>query len=328
MNDYAGFLKKLKGAKRVIIASHYSPDGDGIGSTIALGMVLEGMGKKCVLYNRDKVPDNLQFLPNADRIVKKINADDEFDMAIMVDCAQPSRISDEFAAHKKLGTIGLIDHHQLEKSQADFLLLDSEAASAGEVVFRLVKHAGLKAGPQLAQCIYTTLVVDTGFFKYSATNAHVFEVAAELVKAGASPWVVAKNMEESFPASRMKLLAQSLATLEVELGGRYATMEVTERMLKDTGSTMEVSEEFATYPRAIAGVEVAALFRDIGDGVIKVSLRSKDLVDVVVIARPMGGGGHARAAGVRVRASMQEAKAKIKSAVEASLLKSKKTSEK
>ncbi|MFA5810774.1 MAG: bifunctional oligoribonuclease/PAP phosphatase NrnA [bacterium] len=319
MNDYAGIIDRLKGAGRFLVASHYSPDGDGIGSTLALGNVLSKMGKDVVLYNRDGVPANLRFLPGADRVVSRLDQDQEFDMTIMVDCAQSLRVSDEFAAHKKLGTIACIDHHMLEKTEAEVLLLDPTAASAGEVVMRLMKRAGLEADADVAQCIYTTLVVDTGFFKYSSTNAHVFELAAELVKAGAEPWEVAKHMDESYPASRMKLLARSLSTLEIDLGGRYATMEVSQDMLAATGATMEVSDEFATFPRSIQDVEVAALFRDLGDGAIKVSLRSKDIVDVSALARSMGGGGHARASGVRMRATMAEAKLRIKTAVEHAL---------
>ncbi len=319
MEDYAAFLERLRDSQRVLVASHYSPDGDGIGSTLALGFMLERLGKSPVMYNRDSIPDNLRFLPGAERLVRSIDPNESFDMAIMVDCAQPSRVSDEFAARKNPGVLACIDHHVLENAEAELLLLDPTAASAGEVVMRLMKSAGLVIDAAVAKCIYTTLVVDTGFFKYSSTNAHVFELAAELVGNGAQPWEVAKYMEESYPASRMKLLARSLATLDISLGGRYATMEVTEEMLLATGATIEVSDEFATYPRSIAGVEVAALFRDIGDGVVKVSLRSKDIVDVAAIARSMGGGGHMRAAGLRVRAPLAEAKERIRAAVESAL---------
>ncbi|MFH1829764.1 MAG: DHH family phosphoesterase [Pseudomonadota bacterium] len=319
MDEYSAFIERLKKANNFLIASHYSPDGDGIGSAIALGIALEKMGKKAVLYSLDAIPENLKFLPYTDRFIRSIPPDEKYDMAIMVDCAQRKRISDEFAAHRGFGAVACIDHHVLEKAEADLLLLDGQAASTGEVVMGLMKHAGVEVDADVAQLIYTTLVVDTGFFKYSSTNAHALSLAAELVEKGAQPWVVAKNLEESFPAARLKLLARSLSTLEIDIDGRYACMEVTKAMLDETSATVDFSDEFATYPRAIRGVEVAALFREVEKDLTKVSLRSKDIVDVAMLAKSMGGGGHARAAGVRVKAPLAEAKKRIREAVEKAL---------
>ena len=319
MDDYAGFIGKLKASKLFLVVSHYSPDGDAIGSTIAMGMALEMMGKQAVLYNRDPLPDNLRFLPGAEKFVSVIPSGAHFDMAIMVDCAQRKRISDDFASSTSFASVACIDHHKLKGVEADLVLLDDEAASTGDVVLRLVERAGLPVGPELAQCIYTTLVVDTGFFRYSSTDSRVFSLASKLVSLGASPWDVAKNLEESYPEARLKLLAGSLATLSVDLNGRYATMDVTAKMLKETGACMEFSDEFTTYPRSIKGVEVAALFREVDAGHVKVSLRSKDTVDVAELARWMGGGGHARAAGLRIKATMEEAKLRLREAVDKAL---------
>jgi len=323
MNDYGAFLKGIEGARSFVIASHFSPDGDGIGSTLALGMALERMGKRVVMYNRDRLPENLEFLPGAGRLVRELSADARFDMAIMVDCAQRKRISEEFAAHQGFGKLACIDHHKLKDLEAEITLLDDCAASTGEVVLHLMETAGIDIDVDLAQCIYTTLVVDTGFFRYSSTNAHALEIASQLVRNGASPWEVAKNLDESYPASRLRLLALSLSTLELGMEGKYATMEVTQGMLKESGAGMEYSDEFATYPRSVKGVEVAALFREVEGGVIKISLRSKDSVDVAELARPMGGGGHSRAAGLRIRGTMEQAKSKLAGAVEEALKNSK-----
>lgn len=318
---YDAFLAKLRAAKRVLVASHYSPDGDAIGSTIALGLLLRGMGKEVLLYNRDGVPGNLAFLPGAKDISTRLGGMPACDLAVMVDCAQRTRISDKFAASKAFADVACIDHHLLERPEATELLVDSEAASTGEVVLRLARRAGLEPGPDFAMCIYTTLVVDTGFFKYSNTSAESFALAAKLVQQGAKPWAVARNLEESYPLARMRLLALALATLDLRLGGGYATMDVTQKMLADSGAAMDLSDEFAVFPRSIEGVEVSALFRQMEDGLTKVSLRSKDVVDVAALARAFGGGGHARAAGFRVRASMVETKRRIGEAVALALAK-------
>lgn len=321
MDEYDALIARLKRGKRFLVASHYNPDGDGIGSTLALGTMLGQMGKEVVLYNRDGLPKNLAFLPSSDRIVKHIPKV-SFDTTIMADCAKRKRISDEFAAFKGLGEVVCIDHHLFEEPEADFKLIDSDAASTGEVVLRLMRRAGVNISPDIAQYIYTTIVVDTGFFKYSNTTADILAIAADLVRAGAKPWIVAKNIEESYPVARYRLLGASLATLSVSLGGRFASMDVTQEMLKISGATMDLSDEFATFPRSIEGVEVSALFRENDDGRVKVSMRSKDIVDVAAIAQRFGGGGHAHAAGFQMKATMEEVKKMVDEAVARALLQS------
>lgn len=315
MDEYDAFIARLKGAASFLVASHYNPDGDAIGSTIALGLLLKRLGKDVLLYNRDPIPKSLGFLPGAEGVVHRIPQGMAFDLAIMVDCAQRERVSDEFAAHAGFKAVACIDHHLHETPDAGVTLVDSAAAATGVVIARLMKRAGVGLDTASAQCIYTTLVVDTGFFKYSGTDAEVLSLAAELVRAGASPWTVAKGLEESHPFARMRLLSASLATLAVEEGGRYATMDVTRGALLSSGAAMEMSDEFAVFPRSIEGVEVAALFREADDGRIKVSMRSKDVVDVSAIARNFGGGGHARAAGFYVRGTLADVKAKVLGAV-------------
>jgi phosphoesterase RecJ-like protein len=317
--DYQAIVEMVREAKRFLLTSHNNPDGDGMGSALALALALESAGKTAVVYNRDGMPANLGFLPSSARVVTKLDQSYECDLAVMLDCAQRKRISDEFAAYGGARQFVCIDHHALVDAEADVSLVDCQAASTGEVVLHIIEALGLAVTPDIAQCIYTTFVVDTGFFKYSNTNAHVLEVAAKMVGAGAEPWLVAKSIEESHPASRLKLLAMSLATLRLEADGRYASMDVTQDMLKKSGADMSLSDEFATYPRTIDGVEVAALFREVEKGLIKVSIRSKDVVDVALIARGFGGGGHGHAAGFRMRCGMKEAKKRLLDEVEKAL---------
>lgn len=312
---YDEFVAKIKNVRSFILVSHQSPDGDGIGSCLALGFALRSIGKEVTLYSKDEIPANLAFLPFSGDFVHEIPSDKTFDIAIMLDCAQRKRISEEFAKFTGAKEFACVDHHLLTTVEAEFLLIDDKAASTGEVILRLLKKAGLKVTKDIAQCIYTTLAVDTGFFKYSNTTQDALAVAAELVGEGASPWEVSKNIEESHPAERMKLLALSLASLEMGFNGKFASMDVTSNMLSKSGATIELSDEFASYPRAISGVEVSALFRDVEPNLVKVSLRSKDYVDVAKIAGKFGGGGHARAAGFRMRTSIDIAKQKLTEAL-------------
>ena len=323
MLEYDVFIELLKKGESFLIASHFNPDGDGIGSTLAMGAFIERIGKRAVLYNRDRLLSSLAFLPGSEKIVSSIDPAAKFDMTIMVDCAQQKRISDEFASFAGKGRVACIDHHLLEAPEADSTLVDKDAASTGEVVLRLLRRARMEITPDVATCIYTTLVVDTGFFRYSNTNESIFALASELVSEGASPWLVAKHLEESYPLSRMRLLGRSLSSLELRHGGRYATMDVTQAMLGETGAAIEHSDEFAVYPRAIEGVEVSALFREIEPGRVKVSLRSKDTIDVAAIARGFGGGGHARAAGLMIKAPLVEAKARLDEIVAGEIVRAK-----
>lgn len=309
--DYKNVIEEIKKANTFFIGSHVNPDGDGIGSTIALGMALTSLGKSVTMYNENGVPYNLSFLKGSDEVVSVLRPDAKFDMAIMVDCAQRNRISEDFAGHEGISSYICIDHHELDDAQADLMLVDKNAASTGEVVLHVIEALGVPVDETIAECIYTTLVVDTGFFKYSNTSSHALEIAGDLVRKGASPWRVAMHLDESNPESTYKLLSLSLATLNIDCDGKYSTMDITAEMLQMSGAKMEYSEEFATYPRSIAGVEVSALFREVDDGKVKISMRSKDYVDVAKIAKMFGGGGHAHAAGFRMKANIAEAKKRL-----------------
>lgn len=314
MNIYDEIIEALKGKKRVLIGSHINPDGDALGSTLALGMALSKMGKEVVLYNRDGVPKSLAFLPHSALIVRQI-PEVPYDAAVLVDCASPERAGVPFENAKITGPKIAIDHHRIDESAVNISCIDETAASAGEVILRLLKRMNVPVNADTAVCIYCTLAVDTGFFRYSNTTEAVLRVAAELVGCGADPWTVAKNLEESYPPERFYLLAQSLATIEVSKDGKYAHMDVTQKMIKDTGASIEMSDEFASIPRSVGSVLVSALFREMESGKIKVSLRSKEAIDVSAMAKKFGGGGHAHAAGCSITGTLQEVKDKIQAIV-------------
>ncbi len=322
MKSYDEIIKILKEKKRILIGSHINPDGDALGSTAALGIALAKMGKELVLYNRDGVPATLAFLPNSNLIVREI-PDMPFDAAILVDCATPDRAGAPFEKANIVGPRIVIDHHKIDKSAVDVSCIDESAASAGEVVLRILKRMKVPVTADIAMCIYCTLAVDTGFFRYSNTTEAVLATASELVGLGADPWTVAKNLEESYPPARFHLLARSLATLEISEDGRYAHMDVTQKMIGETGAGIEMSDEFASIPRSIDRVLVSALFREMPSGKIKVSLRSKETIDVSAIAKRFDGGGHAHAAGFSITATLGEAKQKMDEVIRKELSNSK-----
>ena len=299
-NESNVFIKFLEENESFLLVSHCNPDGDALGSTIALGLALERRGKKVHMYNRDEVPSNLRFLPRSTDIKQLLP--ESVDVCILIDCSQKERSSKDLKVYEGAKKWACIDHHYIETLDSDIeaKMINENAAATGQVLMNLFKAWNEPISSEMAMCLYCAIVVDTGFFRYSNTTSKIFKIAEELVIAGADPWLVSKNIEENYPPSRLKLMGCSFATLEMELNDKFASISVTQKMLKESNSTIDVSDEFAVFPRSIAGVEVSALFRELGKNVIKVSLRSKENVDVAMIASKFGGGGHKRAAGCRL----------------------------
>lgn len=307
----------FKQAKTFLIVSHYHPDGDALGSAVALGLGLQQLKKQVVIYNRDRIPYNLSFLSEVESVTQNF-PQTHFDAAVMVDCAQPKRVSDAFAGaleQKRFGKLVCIDHHLLDHPVGDIDWIEPEAASTGAVIWHLLKKLKVDRNRAIANLIFCTLTVDTGSFRYSNTTASVFGLAQELVAAGADPWFIARNLDEDNPVERFRLLQHCLVSLTIDPTGRYALMEVTQKMLQASGAKEDLSEEFANIPRSIQGVEVAALFREMKDDQIKVSLRSKERVDVSKIAKQFGGGGHEHAAGCVLDCDLVSAEKQIEQAV-------------
>lgn len=312
---YDAVVNVLQSGRRFLIVSHAHPDGDAIGSTIALGLALEHMGKEVVLFNADTVPWNLKFLPYSDRIVNQLSASECFDATIMVDVAQAERVGKLFVDCKEKGKLVCIDHHLNIPDGFDVKCLDGTAASTGDVIYRLLKCLGQPITKEIATLIFCTLVVDTGNFRYSNTTASVMNSAKELVEAGADPWEVAQNLEENNPPEMIDLLQRVLKTMEFHMNNNVATIVLTKQMLAESGASVEVSEEFINFPRSIAGVEVAVLFREASPDRFKVSLRSKKTFDVAKLVSNFGGGGHKHAAGCTIEADLATARRQILTAI-------------
>lgn len=320
-NSYKQVITVIKDNQSFLIASHAHPDGDGIGSTLAIGLALKALGKDVVMYNQDGVPWSLEFLSGSDQLVTELAGDSGYGATIMIDCAQPERAGRHFPAKDRRGTLVCIDHHIARCEVADVVCQDNEASSTGEVVYNILKRLGAEITPEIATQILTTIIVDTGFFRYSNTSSHALEMAAELVGRGASTWLICKNMEERNPREQLRLLSGTLETIEYHLNGQLAIMTLTRQMLKHAAASVEVAEEFINFPRSIDGVEVAVLVREKARNEFKISFRSKDIIDVALLAGKFDGGGHEHAAGCTVKGCLGEVKQTIIRAVSDALSK-------
>ncbi|MGQ0792686.1 MAG: DHH family phosphoesterase [Deltaproteobacteria bacterium] len=322
MSDSQQIIALIGRGGRFCIASHENPDGDAIGSTLALGLALRQLGKEVLLYNRDSVPDYLRFLAQSSEITNSL-AGAPFDATFIVDCPHAGRVGVEFERFVKSGVGGatvIIDHHESSRPASDFRILDTAASSTGMLIYSLIKTLGTQITPDIAASLYTTISGDTGSFKYSNTYAETFRAAAELVEAGADPSQISEAVYENEPLSRLKLLGLVLPTLEISCGGRVSSIVITQGMFRETGATREDTEGFVNFPRSIRGVEVAALFREEEPGENgdrwKISLRAKGALNVAGIAETFGGGGHKNAAGCTISGGLAHVKSAVLRAVE------------
>ncbi|MEM9592744.1 MAG: bifunctional oligoribonuclease/PAP phosphatase NrnA [Acidobacteriota bacterium] len=291
-------LERLRSGHRFLITSHINPDGDAIGSSLGLARVLRAAGKVAQVWTRDAPPRIYRALPDSDSIhvgtEPPTGFPGDFDAAVVLECPSLDRCG--LDALPKLPLLN-IDHHLGNHMYGEVDWVDTAAPAVGAMVFRLAKALGVTVDPDTADALYLTLVTDTGGFRFSNTTVEAFESAADLVRAGATPARVSHWLFESQPESVLRLLGEMLQSLELHDGGRVATARLTRGMVERAGAQPGDSEGLIDYPRSIAGVDAVALFRDLEDGRIKVSLRSRGTVDVERVARSHGGGGHKNAAG-------------------------------
>lgn len=309
-------IAELKNNNTFLIVSHINPDGDAIGSELALAWGLKSLGKKVTVFNHDKVPDIVQFLPGSSEFVCEIPPDAKFDAAIVVDCGTPKQLGDKFNAFKGYRRLLNIDHHVTNLNFADLVLVDPDACATGVLIYRILKKMGTEITKEIALCIYTTIVVDTGSFRYGNSNREAFNIAGEMVDVGVQPWVVAENLYESQPEGRIRLHAMALNTLSTHYNGKIGFIMVSNDMYKTTRTTAEDTDGIVNYARSLKGVEVAIFMREVSQDKYKASLRSKGRVDVTKIAGRYDGGGHVNAAGCVLKGSLTEVKRKLIEATE------------
>lgn len=291
----------LQEARSVLVVTHVYPDGDALGSQLALGAILEGLGKKVVLFGEEKVSHLYDFLPGSGRIVTDLNVGAAFDCAVALDCGDALRLGREMDRLLEVHPFVAIDHHTGHKDFGDLRWVDPKRGSTGEMVFDLAQALGAEFPYEAAFCLYSAIVSDTGSFRYSSTTARTMRIASELIDMGVDPAKVAGRLYDNFTVSRLELLKYVLDTLQLHADGLVAMIHVTREMFETTGAIEEETENFITYPRSLKTVKIAAFLKETRDGRISVSLRSKGkLHDVAAVARQFGGGGHSNAAGFKL----------------------------
>ncbi|WP_243371159.1 bifunctional oligoribonuclease/PAP phosphatase NrnA [Geotalea sp. SG265] len=301
-----------------LITTHESPDGDAVGSSLALAGYLTGLGKDVTVYLCDPVPDIYQFLPLADKVVNGLPPR-HYDVCFVLDVGELRRAGTAITSCRTIGKFVNIDHHLNCEQFGAINYVDTKACATGALIYRIIEGAGQQINYDIALCIYTAVITDTGSFRYSNANPEAFAIAAKMVEKGINAWDVAEKLYESQPQNRLQLLALALATLSFSPFGDYASIAVTLDMYRQCNASAELTDGFVNYPRSIKGVEVAVFFREIREGLFKVGFRSKGKVDVSALAAAFSGGGHHNAAGCTVEGTLSAVKEKIFTLLEQSL---------
>src|SRR5882762_6092939 len=299
-------LQHIEQRNRFVLTSHARPDGDAIGSALACCQILRLLGKDADVVLHDPVPRIYQPLPFADRVVQADRVNGNYEAAIILECDSVLRTRLEGLENRFLISI---DHHASGRPFAHVNWIDPHAVATAEMVFRLAREAGVKLSPEIATCLYTALMTDTGSFMFQGTNENTFALARELALAGADPAHCARNIYFAHSGAKMRLLGEALRNLNQE--GHLAWIWVTQEQMERCGAKEEDCEGLVNYALSIADAEVAVFFRELPDGRFRVSLRSKGKVNVAALAERFGGGGHECASGCAVKGPLPAAVSEI-----------------
>ena len=305
--------ERIAAADRVLVTCHRGPDGDSVGSMIALSSLLGAQGKEVTLYNPDAVPRRLKWMPLTKRFVRRLGKNAAFPLTIVVDCADARLLGKTFPGPAVTGELIALDHHRSSQPFGDLYVCDPAASSVGLMVARLAKHLGWSIPADAALGIYVSLVSDTGSFSYANTTPEAFHLAAELVESGVDPGSIHAKLNERATMERYALLSKALESLDLRLDGKVAFMTITHEMVKQAGAAWEDTVDLVNYSRAMDGVECGILFTPAKFGGIRVSMRSKSEIDCGQLCESLGGGGHPGAAGCVLDTDMAAAKRRIES---------------
>lgn len=300
-------IKLIQESNNIYIASHVQPDGDNIGSILALGMAIKKLKGKVNILKVDDIPLDYHFLPNLE-LIKEHDADQPIDLFIALDSSDIDRLGlgKQFAL--RANKIINIDHHVTNDNFGHINIVSTSSGATGEIIYKIIKKMGVEIDKDIATCLYTAISTDTGSFMYSSTSHITHLIVADLLKVGIDNNYINVNLYQSRSIERTRLFINSLNKLECFLDGKIGIIAVTQEMLRDNNTKLEDTEGIVSFIRDIDSIEVACLLKEIDNNEIKVSLRSKKEIDVSKICNKFNGGGHVRAAGCTIYGKIDDAK--------------------
>ena len=306
-DDKARLVEILREAERVGVISHYRPDGDAIGSTLALGLALRSLGKRITMWNEDGVPERYAFLEGSNLVqCPPRSGPVEIDLLVCVDCGDPKRLGE--AGMALLHTVPAsanIDHHETNTRYAGTNYIVGGAASCSSVLVPVIDALGIPMSPAVAQALYVGLSTDTGSFQYGSTTAEDMRLAARLIECGVDVGDTNRRVYQEQPAGAFAVHREVLNNMVIEEDGQLVHYSMPAGKCAELGVGREETKDLVDIIRILRGARIAIIFEDLENGLIRVSLRSKDpRISVSMLAAQFGGGGHAMAAGIRMRGSL------------------------
>ena len=308
-------IKLIQKSEKIYICSHVQPDGDNIGSTLALGMAIKKMNKDIKLLKVDDIPSDYKFLPNID-LIKEYDIEDDIDLFIALDSSDMERLGVGRNFAKNAKNIINIDHHITNNNFGDINIISPSSSATGELIYEFIRQMEVGIDKNIATCLYTAISTDTGSFIYSNTTHMTHLIVAELLKIGIDINYINVNLYQKRSMERTRLFINVLNDMEIYLDGKIGIVTVTQDILKFNNAKMEDTEGIISFVRDINSVEVACLLKEVDKNEIKVSLRSKEKIDVSKISSKFNGGGHIRAAGCTLFTEIDNAKELILKEIE------------
>jgi len=309
-------VQLIEQKQRFMITSHIRPDGDGLGSGLALYWMLQALGKDAEVVLRDRVPPAYQVLPGSEKVIVRDDVTEPYDAAFIIECSDVERpglpsLKNQFVVN--------IDHHSTTDAFGSVNWIDSTAAAVGEMIYNLCKALGVEVTKEIAECIYTALLTDTGSFHFSNTTERTLKIASELVRRGVEPARISQALFYSNPFAKVKLLGLVLSNIERDDSGKIAWITMDRETLYDADADDEDADGIVNHALSVAEVEAVAFFKELAPGSYRISLRSKGKTNVAKVAESFGGGGHKNAAGCRVEGEFLDVKRRVIEALQASL---------
>jgi bifunctional oligoribonuclease and PAP phosphatase NrnA len=312
----------LQSAGTVAVLTHVRPDGDAIGSQLAMVLALQKLGKTVVAWNEDGLPESFAFLSGSEVITKPPDEPMEFDIVLALDTAAKDRLGTGIKAVRACKTLVNIDHHPSNPGYGDLNYIDVQAPATGQIIYQLLQDQKLPFFPEIADALFVAISTDTGSFRYQNTTARTFEIAGKLVEAGVDLATISHRIYESYPKRRILLLGQLLNEATFHANDRIATFSLTEATKARLAIDPADIDGLIDVIRSVDTVEVAIFFEELEDQRVRISVRSKDVrIDANRICSTWGGGGHQLAAGARIRGTLEEVRTKVISYVSDEVLK-------
>lgn len=313
--DWSQVKQVIQQYQKFILTTHINPDGDGLGSEIALAEYLKSAGKQATIINKSPMANNYKFLDPFHEILVYEEAKhqqllEEAEVFLILDISDWARLKEVGTFIKEASSRKIcIDHHHCPYQFTELDMIDSKVSSTGELVFDLLEELGATVNQRIADAIYTCILTDTGSFRFSNTTPRAHQIAAELIEFGVNSRKIYESVYEQNSSAKMRLLGMILQKLSFDCSGTLAWFNITQKMLEQTGASSWDTEGFADFPRSIEGVEVSLMFTEIEPNRTKVSFRSKGRIVVNSLAMKLGGGGHEFASGALLEYPLRESNA-------------------